>query len=296
VSGQVTPASSGALDRAQVRRAFDRASNAYEAAAVLQARVRQELLERLNLVGLAPQAVLDLGCGTGSASRELKRRYRHARVLALDFAPGMLRAARRHLSLWRRFDRVCADALRLPLRTGSIGLVFSNLMLQWCDDLDAALAEARRVLAPGGFLTFSTFGPDTLRELRSAWSAVDAASHVSEFLDMHDIGAALARARFSEPVLDVDRIELTYADTLALAHDLRAIGAQNARAARNRGLTGRSRWRAMTQAYEPFRRDGRLPATYEIIYGAAWAPPQSDTVPAATEARIPVSAIRRRRA
>jgi malonyl-CoA O-methyltransferase len=282
------------LDRGQVRRAFDRASSHYDGAAVLQGRVRTELLARLDLVKLQPAVVVDLGAGTGSASRELRQRYRRALVVALDIALGMLRQARRHSRPWRRFERVCADASRLPLRDASVDLVFSNLMLQWCDDLDQVLAELRRVLKPSGFLSFSTFGPDTLRELRTAWSRVDGATHVHDFIDMHDVGDALTRCGFHEPVLDVEHIELTYPDALALTRDLKAIGAHNASAARARGLTGKGKWGAMTSAYESFRRDGRLPASYEVVYAAAWS---AGTAPSALstpgEVRIAPEAIRR---
>jgi len=283
------------LERAHVRRSFDRASTSYEAAAVLQSRVRAELIERLALVALEPRTVLDLGCGTGQGARELRRRFPRARVIALDLAPGMLRAARRHRGLLRRFERVCADAARLPLATASIDLVFSNLMLQWCDDLAAVLGEVRRVLSPGGFFALSTFGPDTLSELRAAWAQVDAGAHVSAFLDMHDVGDALAHAGLTEPVLDVERVRLTYASVLALVHDLQAIGARNALAARHRGLTGPRRWRAMTAAYERSREDGRMPATFEVIYGAAWAPRGPPAAPrAGAEVRIAPGAIGRR--
>ncbi|HUK01904.1 MAG TPA: malonyl-ACP O-methyltransferase BioC [Steroidobacteraceae bacterium] len=259
-----------ALDAGSVSRAFDRASADYDAAAALQARVREELLGRLEPFQLEPLVVLDLGAGTGHACRELVRRYRKARVVALDIAPGMLRQARRRSGLFRRFVCLCADARRLPLRDASVGLVFSSLMLQWCDDLAAVLAEVRRVLAPDGFFGFASFGPDTLHELRAAWAAVDDGAHVHRFLDVHDVGDALTRAGFSEPVLDVERIELEYPDVGALTHDLKAIGAHNAMASRRRGLTGKGRWRAMTAAYEPFRRRGALPASYEVVYGAAW--------------------------
>jgi len=294
VSGAGTPGDFR-LDRAALKLAFDRASRAYEGAAVLQARVRAELLERLSLVRLDPAVALDLGSGTGLASRALKRRYRAATVIALDIAPGMLREARRHSRPFRRFARICADAYRLPLGEASVDLVYSNLMLQWCDDLDAALAEIRRVLKPGGFLAFSTFGPDTLGELRAAWRAADSGSHVNAFLDMHDVGDALTRAGLGEPVLDVERLELTYPDARALARDLRSIGAHNVAARRARGLTGKRKWHTMTQAYESLRRDGRLPATYEVIYGAAWGSAAAHRSPhAGAEALIAPSAIGRR--
>jgi len=258
------------LDRARLRASFERASASYEGAADLQARVAAELLERLELFRFEPAVVLDLGCGTGRVTRELKRRYRRARVIALDLAPGMLREARRHQRPWRRFERVCGDALRLPLRDGSVDLMFSNLMLQWCEPLGAAFAEVRRVLKPSGFFAFTTFGRDTLYELRSAWAQADGYNHVNHFSDMHEVGDALVHAGLMEPVLDVDRIEVGYPDALALMHDLKAIGAHNATAGRPRALAGRARLTRMQQAYESFRRDERLPATYEVIYGASW--------------------------
>jgi malonyl-CoA O-methyltransferase len=282
---------SSQLDKASLREAFDRASAGYDRAAVLQTRVRGELLERLELVSTRPQVILDLGCGTGHAARELKRRYRRATVIALDIAPGMLREAGRRRRLFARFTRVCGDALRLPLRTASVDLLFSNLMLQWCDELDTVLAEMRRVLKPEGFLSFSSFGPDTLRELRAAWSAVDGAQHVHQFLDMHDVGDALGRAGLREPVLDVERLELTYPDVRALVRDLKSIGAHNAALTRRRGLTGKDAWQSMTAAYETFRRNGTLPASYEVIYGAAWGAAGAPVD--AGEVRIAVDAIRR---
>jgi malonyl-CoA O-methyltransferase len=257
------------LDRAHVRASFDRASATYESAAGLQARVAAELLERLDSFALDPRVVLDLGAGTGRTTRELKRRYPRANVIALDLACGMLREANRHQMRWRRFGRVCGDAQRLPLAGASVDLVFSSLMLQWCD-LDAAFGEVRRVLRAGGFFAFSTFGPATLGELRSAWAQADGHNHVNHFIDMHDVGSALMRAGLSEPVLDVDRIELDYPDARALMRDLKSIGAHNVTAGRPRALTGRARLARMEHAYEAYRREGALPATYEVIYGASW--------------------------
>jgi malonyl-CoA O-methyltransferase len=185
--------------------------------------------------------------------------------------------------------------MRLPFKDASVDLIFSNLMLQWCDEPDATFAEVRRVLKPAGFFGFTTLGPDTLKELRTAWSQADGHQHVSRFLDMHDIGSALGRAGLVEPVLDVDRIQLTYPDSRSLMSDLKAIGAHNATAGRARGLTGKSRMKKMTDAYESFRRDGLLPATYEVVYGAAWGTagrPASRAI--AGEVRIPLTSIRHR--
>jgi malonyl-CoA O-methyltransferase len=260
-----------ALDARQVRRAFDRASSTFDAAAVLHEQVRGNLLARLDLMALAPAVVLDAGAGTGDGVHALIRRYPKSLVIALDFAPGMLRAASSRQSWRRRFAAVCGDAERLPLAAGTVDLIFSNLMLQWCDP-DAAFAEFRQVLAPGGLLSFTTLGPDTLRELRSAWGAVDSRTHVHRFIDMHDIGDALVRAGFAAPVLDVERYTLNYLDTRRVAADLKATGAHNATRGRPRGLTGRRRFAELQAAYEAFRQDGRLPATYEVVFGHAWAP------------------------
>jgi malonyl-CoA O-methyltransferase len=282
------------LDRGRLRAAFDRASAGYESAAGLQARVAAELLERLAVFAFAPGVVLDLGAGTGRVTRELKRRYRRALVIALDLAPGMLREARRHQQWWRRFERVCADALRLPLADASVDIVFSSLMLQWCQPLDTALAECRRVLKPDGFFAFSTLGADTLHELRGAWACADGYNHVNHFVDVHEVGDAVVRAGLMEPVLDVDRLEVGYPDALSLMRDLKAIGAHNVTAGRPRALAGRSRLKRMQDAYEALRRDDRLPATYEVIYGASWgAAGRRAAAAIAGEARIAPGSIRR---
>jgi len=283
------------IDRSRVRRSFAHAARSYDEAAVLQTRIRDELLQRLDFVRLEPAVVLDLGAGTGHAALALKRRYRSSQVVALDLAEGMLREAGRRQTLLRRFRRVCGDAAQLPLPDASVDLVFSNLMLQWCTDLDAVFGECRRVLRPGGLLTFTTFGPDTLVELRRAWAAADGYTHVNRFIDMHDLGDALVRAGLVEPVLDVERYNLTYAEVLDLMRDLKAIGAHNANAGRPPGLTGRGALARMTVAYETFRRDGHLPATYEAVFGQAWAPVGR---PGAGQARgefvVPVGKIGRR--
>jgi malonyl-CoA O-methyltransferase len=263
-----------ALDTHWLRRSFDRAAAGFDSAAVLHAQVRRELLERLQLMAITPRVALDAGAGTGHASRALKARYPKALVIALDFSPQMLRIAGRRQSWLRRFSRVCGDAESLPLADGSIDLLVSNLMLQWCDP-DAALAEFRRVLAPQGLLCFTTFGPDTLRELRSAWAQVDTAAHVNPFLDMHDVGDAVVRAGFISPVLDVERFTLSYTDVGRVAADLKATGARNAAPSRRRGLSSPRKFAAMQAAYEQFRQDGRLPATYEVVFAHAWAPTTS---------------------
>jgi malonyl-CoA O-methyltransferase len=263
-----------ALDIPRVQRAFDRAAKTYDGAAVLQALVRDNLLTRLELMALRPRVAVDAGAGTGHASRALKRRYPKALVIALDTSQAMLQAAGRQQSWLRRFSRVRADAGRLPLADGTVDLILSNLMLQWCD-ADRVFTEFRRVLAPHGLLTFTSLGPDTLRELRSSWKEVDSRTHVNQFTDMHDVGDALVRAGFASPVLDVERYTLTYLDVRRVAADLKATGAHNSTRGRPRGLTGRGQFAALQAAYETFRHEGRLPATYEVVFGHAWAPGDS---------------------
>ena len=283
------------LDRRAVAEAFDRASTSYDAAAALQERVRNELLGRLDDFPLAPKSILDLGAGTGHSSRALKRRYPAAIVVAVDIAPGMLEKAREQSRWLRRFERVRADAYSLPFAAGSFDLIFSSLMLQWCDDLDAVFAEIARVLKPGGALIFSTFGPDTLLELRESWLATDApGNHVNHFFDAPSLGTALMHAGLAEPVLDVDRIVMPYDDVLTLMRELKAIGAHNVTRGRARGLTGRRRLAAMTQAYEVLRRDGKLPATYEVIHAICWGSEGRPSFDGPREALISPAAIGRR--
>jgi malonyl-CoA O-methyltransferase len=257
-----------------VRRSFDRASLTYDAAAVLQAEVRELLLERLDLTRLEPRVVLDVGTATGHAARALKRRYPRARVIAADSSRQMLRIASRRRSWLRPFTLVCADAVRLPLPDASVDLVFSNLLLPWCD-ADALFAELRRVLAPRGLLTLTGLGPDTLKELRAAWAQVDSHIRVGNFIDMHDVGDALVRAGFAAPVLDVERYTLSYTDVHRLAADLKAMGTRNAAAGRLKGLTSPRRFAAMQAAYEAHREAGRILATCEVVFAQAWAPEET---------------------
>lgn len=263
---------SAGLDARHVRRAFSRAASTYEAHAVLQAEVGARLLERLDGITVSPVRVLDVGSGPGLGARALAARFPDAHVIALDLSLTMLHAASRNAGVPPAFARVAGDAQSLPLADASIDLVHSNLCLQWCDDPGLALAEFARVLRPGGVLLFTTFGPATLYELRTAFAAADAEPHVSRFIDMHDIGDGLLTTGFRDPVLERDDFVLTYADALTLMRELRAIGATNADAKRQRTLTGKAHLARVVDAYEPFRRDGVLPATYEVVYAQALAP------------------------
>ncbi len=277
---------SGAIpDKRLLRAAFDRAAADYDRHAALQRDVADRLLERLDLVRLEPARVADVGAGTGYATRALARRYRKARIYALDLAPAMVVRARRQAPrLFSRQSFFCGDADALPLPAASMDLLFSNLALQWCSDLSRTIAELTRALAPGGLLLFSTFGPDTLAELRESWREVDKSTHVNHFFDMHDIGDIMLAAGLKDVVVDVDRVIRTYPDVHTLMRALKAIGAHNVTQGRPRQMTGRSRLARLVAAYERYRTHTGLPATYEVVYGHAWAPPTpgSVTIPVET--------------
>jgi malonyl-CoA O-methyltransferase len=290
------------VDRRALARAFGRAGERYDAAAALQATVREELLTRLDYFKLAPKVVLDLGCGTARGAVALRARFRHARVLGVDLAPGMLQAARQQTRSWltppwRRLPLLCADACALPIANGSVDLIYSNLMLQWCDDLPRVFAELQRVLRPGGLLLFSSFGSETLQELRGAWADTDQAPHVNLFTDMPGLGQALGLAGFAEPVLDRELLLEHQPSVPALMAALRAIGAGNALADRRRTLTGPARVRAMQARYEALRQPAGLPVTWELLYGAAFAGaarPGQQAAGAPGEYHVPLSALRPR--
>ena len=279
------------LDKRSVRDSFDRAAEHYDEVAVLQHEVGSNITERLDLIKIDPDIILDVGAGTGYCSSALNKRYRKAHITLLDIAPAMLSHARQKQS-WinRTFHRnqsyVCGDAECLPLADNSVDLLFSNLALQWCSDLLQTFSEFKRVLKPNGLLMFSTFGPDTLKELRASWQAVDNNTHVHEFPDMHDVGDALLQAGLSDPVMDVEHYTLTYPDAWQLMRELKTLGAHNAASDRPHSLMGRARINAMVDHYEQFRKDGVLPASYEVVFGHAWAPEHDRPQSCATSVNV----------
>jgi len=266
-----------ALDKRQIRRSFERAASTYDQAAVLQREIGARALERLDLIKLDPGAIVDAGCGTGFAAQALRQRFPRAMLIELDIAPAMLHAARLRRPRWKQWiggNRdvfVCGDNEQLPFRAGTVGMVWSNLAFQWANDLPRLFSECQRVLQPGGLLSFTTFGPDTLKELRTA-SAGDGRIHVNRFIDMHDVGDMMVGAGFADPVMDMEYLTLTYADVRTLMRELKAMGAHNVAAGRNRALTGKRALGDIERRYESFRRDARLPATFEVVYGHAWKP------------------------
>jgi malonyl-CoA O-methyltransferase len=285
-----------ALTRAASRQVFDRASETFDGAAPVHDESRQRLLQRLELMSVEPRWILDLGCATGRGVSDLAARYGDARVLALDWSVAMLERARERSAEHNTIALLAADAERLPLAAHSVGLVFANLLLPWCAP-QAVFREAARVLTAGGLMVFATFGPDTLREVRRAWASVDDHAHVHGFLDMHDVGDTALAAGLADPVMDVDRLAVSYRDTAALVRDLRGCGAANREVRRRRSLTGHHRWQRFAAALEAPGADGRFTVTVELVFGHAWGtarPQTAGTDP--QEVRVPLSALSRSRA
>lgn len=265
------------ISKQKIRRAFDRAANSYDDAAVLQKEVCSRLLEKLEYIKLSPQLILDAGVGTGEAVAPLMKRYKKSRLVALDLSERMLAKALVHGSLLRKPELVCADLEYLPFCENSFELIFSSLTLQWCNDMPATMEDFLRVLKPGGLLMFSTFGPDTLKELRSCWGQIDDAVHVNEFTDMHDVGDGLLQTGFADPVMEAETITVNYESVDKLMEDLRAIGANATAEGGRTGLTTPSVLTKLRRAYDVYRMDKLLPASYEVVYGHAWKPAASQT-------------------
>ncbi len=265
------------LDKSLVRRSFDRAAAGYEQVAVLQREVGKRLLERLDLINMTPHRILDLGTGCGSTTNALVDRCRDSQLVALDLSESMLKQAKKNAQPQKGPVYLCGDMENVPCANAGFDLIFSNLTLQWCNDVGQALGEFARLLRPGGTVLFTTFGPDTLKELRASWSQVDSNTHVNGFFDMHDIGDALIQCGLAEPVMDSETFTLTYPSLNKLMGDLKELGAHNVTAGRPRGLTGKGKLQTLGRAYEAFRLNGSLPATFEVIYGHAWAPKSGKT-------------------
>jgi malonyl-CoA O-methyltransferase len=274
------------LDKKQLRTAFERAAGSYDQAAVLQREISNRMLSRLEYIKYVPEVILDAGSGTGYGSQQLAKRYPDSQLIAMDIAWAMLSHARPNTAWWQRLlpslqqhaCYVCADIEQIPIKNESVGMIWSNLALQWCNDLEHTFAEMHRILRTDGLVMFSTFGPDTLKELRQSFAQVDAFSHVNRFIDMHDIGDLLVHNGFSTPVMDMEYITLTYPDAPSVMRDLKAIGAHNVTQGRQQGLMGKNKWRKVIAEYEKLRRDGKLPATYEVVYGHAWKPQSRQSV------------------
>ncbi len=274
-----------------IQKHFDAKADCYESSAVLQKEVCDRMLERLNLVTLKPLKILDAGAGTGWGVQGLMEKYSSANVIALDLSLSMLKQSKAKGGWFHKPSLLCADAEFLPIADNSVDLIFSSLMLQWCD-AKKVFAEFKRILKPGGLLMFSSFGPDTLKELRYSWAQVDNNLHVNDFVDMHDLGDELLLSGFAEPVLDMDMITLTYSHAKEVMIDLKNIGANTLINNKSRGLITPRKFQRVIDAYEAFRVNDILPASFEIVYGHAWKAEESNKKEVIGEAfSIPIKTI-----
>jgi malonyl-CoA O-methyltransferase len=276
------------------RRSFDRATG-FDRASFIHDETRRRLLERLDLFDLEPRVAVDLGCATGRGAVALAARYAEARVLAVDSSAGMLRAARANAAALPSVMALGGDAEGLPLRDHSVQLILANLVLPWCRP-QALFAEAARVLEEGGLLLFATLGPDSLQEVRAAWGSVDSALHVHAAFDLHDVGDLALAAGLAEPVLDVDRLEVTYSSVAKLVDDLRSCAAVNVAAGRRRGLTGPRRWHAFERELVGGGNGARFGVTLELVLGQAWGrgPRAARRSEGTGEIAVPLASVRRR--
>lgn len=284
-------------DKARLTANFNSAAKNYDEIAELQKTVATRLLEHLDPIRITPQLILDLGSGTGGPARALRKRFKPGNVVQLDIAPRMLLQSRKRAAKFFSGQLyVCADAEVLPFKPASFDLIYSSLVIQWTHNLDHLFRSLKLCTNAGGLLLFSSLGPDTLKELRESWAEADEAVHVNAFVDMHDIGDALIRAGFTDPVLETEMLTMTYSSVGELLRELKQLGAGNVNSGRRRSLTGKFRFQRMLDAYTRRKVDDRFPASYEVIYGHAWAAAGSGESAAGPRTSvIPVSAIKRNR-
>ena len=257
------------LDQKALLRRLDAAAASFDDADFVHEAAREGLFARLSPMLLDAKVVLDLGAATGAAFRPLSKRFPKSQVIAVDFSGQMARKCRARRRFPRAAPAVQADARALPFPDASVDVVFSNLMLPWIDDPSAVAAEVGRVLRKDGLFAFSTLGPDSFAVLREAFAEVsgDASSHVREFADMHDIGDALVRAGLRDPVLDVDRLDVSYQEPKRLFADLTAVGARNVFKTRPAGLSGRGRYEGLLASLS---RVSPISVDFELVFGHAW--------------------------
>lgn len=259
------------LDKAFVKKSFNRASKSYNHAAILQEEVLKRLLERLQYIRLEPQQVIDIGCGTGKGFAGLHKHYSKAKIISMDLAFSMLQQAGKQYGLFEKKRLVNADMERLPFTDNSFDLMFSSLALQWANDLPTTLRDLARIGRSEGLLMFATFGPATLSELRDSWQSIDQKPHVHQFIDMHDVGDALMAAGFSQPVVDSEVIRLEYSEFRQVLDDLKNIGASNADKNRSRGLMTPAKLKLLEASYrDNGYENSKFIASYEVVYAHAW--------------------------
>lgn len=276
----------------EICNAFNAHAGEYEKNAKVQMEIGSRLFERLDYLSMKPAYVLDLGCGTGYFTSLLKQRYPDAQIVSFDLAEAMLVETKAKQAQAGYCSVICGDMLKLPFANGVFDLVFANQVIHWASPISAVFRELNRVMRADACLMFTTLGPDTFKELRYAWQAVDNFSHINEFLDMHNIGDSLMAERLLEPVVDMEMLSLHYENLNALLRSLKAQGVRNIHKDRNKGLTGKSSWKAFETAYEGLRTaEGKYPLSYEVIYGHAWKGKQGVT-DQGVETFFPISQLR----
>jgi len=261
------------LDKFSIKKSFDRAARSYDRAAILQTEVLSRLLARLEYIRHNPGAVIDIGCGTGKGIAGLQKKYPRSKIVGLDLAFSMLQASRKQVGFLRRKRLVNSDMEKMPFADDSFDLLFSNLALEWANDIGATFREFGRIGRPGSLLMFATFGPGTLKELRESWSRIDQNPHVHQFIDMHDIGDAMIASGFQQPVVDAEIIRLEYQEFQQVFDDLKNTGAINADRGRSRGLMTPAILKRLESNYRQLGYEqGKFIASYEVLYGHAWLP------------------------
>ena len=283
------------IDKQRLRDDFSRAAQSYDAAAVVQHEICVRTLERVDMLKLQANTIIDIGSGTGQSLKGLRTRFPASDITACDIALPMLVQCRKQSGGTGRL--VCSDAEQLPFVNESAELIFSTSTIQWCADIGQFMAECLRILRPNGVLIFSTFGPDTLLQLRQSWAKVDQLEHVHEFLDMHHLGDLLLATKFSDPVVDMEVINIHYQSLRQLLRDLKDTGSQakfNATTSTiSSGLMSKEKYRLLEQAYEEHRQEnGLLCASYEVIYGYACKAAHGSHVDEKGNVGIPVSSIK----
>lgn len=285
------------INKQRIRDDFSQAANSYDAAAIVQHEICDRTLERVDMLKLQPATILDIGTGTGRSLLGLRSRFPASSIFACDIALPMLHQCRENLVIKDARRLICNDAELLPIADESIDLIFSTSTFQWCADLNQVLSECKRVLCLNGALIFSTFGPDTLLQLRNSWAQVDDRQHVHDFMDMHHIGDMMLAMQLLDPVVDMQIIDIHYQSLRQLLQDLKDTGSRGkfttSESNKSPGLMSKEKYQRLVQAYEEYREDGSLPVSYEVIYGYARKSANIQKAGKDNEVRIPVSSIKK---
>ena len=286
------------LNKKRISKDFSNAADTYDAAAIVQQEICDRALERLQMLKLEPSTILDIGSGTGKSVRGLQTQFPKSHVIASDVAmPMLMYLNQMQVSLKHKASIVCCDAEKLSIKDESVDLIFSTSTFQWCEDLNLVFTECLRILKPDGVLVFTSFGPDTLKELRQSWACVDQQDHVHQFIDMHYIGDLLLANNYTDPVVDMELITIEYQHVRQLLKDLKDTGSRSKFDIEENnfssGLMGKNKFQQFEVAYESHRQNnGLLPASYEIIYGYARKLSLTNDKMPASEVRIPIRQIK----